>query len=80
MIPIPGRGTGAGIARSRSQDVKQKTTLLVRTGMTLDFYIGDIDIRRFGSQGQQRTAALSLKAAEIELVKNWCAIIRSCSG
>ena len=28
-----------------------------------------MDIRRFGSQGQQRTAALSLKLAEIELVK-----------
>ena len=33
------------------------------------FLIGDIDIRKFGSQGQQRTAALSLKLAEIELVK-----------
>ena len=30
---------------------------------------GDIDIRRYGSQGQQRTCALSLKLAEIELVK-----------
>ena len=29
----------------------------------------NLDIRRFGSQGQQRTAALSLKLAEIELVK-----------
>ena len=29
----------------------------------------ETDIRRFGSQGQQRTAALSLKLAEIELVK-----------
>ena len=28
-----------------------------------------MDVRRFGSQGQQRTAALSLKLAEIELVK-----------
>ena len=28
-----------------------------------------IDVRRFGSQGQQRTAALSLKLSEIELVK-----------
>ena len=28
-----------------------------------------IDIRKFGSQGQQRTAALSLKLSEIELVK-----------
>lgn len=30
---------------------------------------GNIDIRKYGSQGQQRTAALSLKLAEIELVK-----------
>ena len=29
----------------------------------------DTDIRKFGSQGQQRTAALSLKLSEIELVK-----------
>jgi DNA replication and repair protein RecF len=28
-----------------------------------------IDIRRFGSQGQQRTASLSLKLSEIEIVK-----------
>lgn len=28
-----------------------------------------MDIRRFGSQGQQRTAALSLKLAEIDLVR-----------
>ena len=35
----------------------------------LSFYVNGIDIRRFGSQGQQRTAALSLKLAEIELVK-----------
>ena len=35
----------------------------------ISFVIGDIDIRKFGSQGQQRTAALSLKLSEIELVK-----------
>ena len=28
-----------------------------------------MDIRHFGSQGQQRTAALSLKLAEIRLIK-----------
>lgn len=32
--------------------------------------INGIDARRFGSQGQQRTVALSLKIAEIKLVKN----------
>ena len=35
----------------------------------ISFLIGDIDIRKYGSQGQQRTAALSLKLSEIELVK-----------
>ena len=35
----------------------------------ISFIINEIDIRKFGSQGQQRTAALSLKLAEIELVK-----------
>ena len=35
----------------------------------LSFINNDIDIRKYGSQGQQRTCALSLKLAEIELVK-----------
>jgi DNA replication and repair protein RecF len=34
------------------------------------FLLKDIDIRKYGSQGQQRTAALSLKLAEIDLVKS----------
>ena len=36
----------------------------------LSFINNDVDIRKYGSQGQQRTCALSLKLAEIELVKN----------
>ncbi|MCR4588008.1 MAG: DNA replication/repair protein RecF [Lachnospiraceae bacterium] len=35
----------------------------------ISFIVNGIDIRKFGSQGQQRTAALSLKLSEIELVK-----------
>ncbi|MBQ6292747.1 MAG: DNA replication/repair protein RecF [Lachnospiraceae bacterium] len=35
----------------------------------MECMINGVDVRRFGSQGQQRTAALSLKMAEIELVK-----------
>lgn len=34
------------------------------------FKIKDIDIRKFGSQGQQRSCALSLKLSEITLVEN----------
>ena len=57
------------IRRSRQQDMRQKTTLTGPHRDDLSFIINGIDIRRFGSQGQQRTAALSLKLAEIELVE-----------
>ncbi|MDE7210968.1 MAG: DNA replication and repair protein RecF, partial [Lachnospiraceae bacterium] len=35
----------------------------------ISFLLREEDIRKFGSQWQQRTSALSLKLAEIELVK-----------
>lgn len=57
------------LRKSRQQDIKQKTTLTGPHRDDIGFFIDDIDIRKFGSQGQQRTAALSLKLAEIELVK-----------
>ena len=57
------------VKKSREADRKQKTTLVGPHRDDLSFYVNGIDIRRFGSQGQQRTAALSLKLAEIELVK-----------
>jgi len=31
--------------------------------------VNDIDVRAFGSQGQQRTSALSMKLAELEIIK-----------
>ena len=36
----------------------------------IEVLLNDIDVRNFGSQGQQRTAALSLKLAEIEIIRN----------
>ena len=36
----------------------------------LGFNINDVDTKKYGSQGQQRTAALSLNLAEIKLVEN----------
>lgn len=51
---------------------KDLTLKMSNTGPHRDdmsFLANDIDIRRFGSQGQQRTAALSCKLAEIQLVK-----------
>lgn len=57
------------LKKSRAQDIKQRTTLTGPHRDDISFYVNDVDIRRFGSQGQQRTAALALKLAEIQLVK-----------
>lgn len=57
------------LKKSRPQDLKQKMTLTGPHKDDIIFYVNKIDIRKFGSQGQQRTAALSLKLAEIEIVK-----------
>lgn len=57
------------LAARRDQDIRMKMS---GTGPHRDdflFMVHGVDIRRFGSQGQQRTAALSLKLAEIELVR-----------
>lgn len=57
------------LERNRFQESRQKMTLTGPHRDDLNFLINGTDIRKFGSQGQQRTAALSLKLAEIELVK-----------
>ena len=57
------------IARNRERDLKFKLTTLGPHRDDLCVMVNGIDIRKFGSQGQQRTAALSLKLSEIYLVK-----------
>ncbi len=58
------------LLRSRPSDIRQKTTSVGPHRDDIRFMINDIDIRKYGSQGQQRTVALSLKLSEIELVKH----------
>lgn len=36
----------------------------------LDIFLNGVEVKNFGSQGQQRTVALSLKLAELEIIKN----------
>lgn len=60
---------GMKIAMNRERDLFQKVTTIGPHRDDVEFAIADIDIRKYGSQGQQRTAALSLKLAEIEIVK-----------
>lgn len=57
------------LERTASRDLRLCQTSVGPHRDDLLFSIRDVDIRRFGSQGQQRTSALSLKLSEIELVK-----------
>lgn len=54
---------------ARFKDIKNKTTSCGPHRDDISFMINGVDIRKYGSQGQQRTAALALKLAEIEIVK-----------
>lgn len=54
---------------SKEKDIKLKMTSIGPHRDDFSFISNGIDLRTFGSQGQQRTAALSLKLSEIELVK-----------
>lgn len=57
------------LQKNREKDLRIKSTSVGPHRDDIAFLVGDIDIRKYGSQGQQRTAALSLKLSEIELVK-----------
>ena len=54
---------------AEERDIFQGTTTVGPHRDDIAFLNRDEDIRKFGSQGQKRTAALSLKMAEIELVE-----------
>ena len=57
------------LKNNREKEIKYQTTTIGPQRDDIKFMIEDVDIRRFGSQGQQRTAALSLKLAELESIK-----------
>lgn len=59
----------AELEAKRDMDLRYQTTQLGPHRDDISFLIDGMDVKRFGSQGQQRTVALSLKLAEIELVK-----------
>ena len=58
------------LTKYRDRDIRMKSTTSGPHRDDICFTTDKgLDIRKFGSQGQQRTAALSLKLSEIELVK-----------
>jgi DNA replication and repair protein RecF len=57
------------LKQNQERDMKTKMTSVGPHRDDFGFVINQVDIRKYGSQGQQRTAALSLKLSEIELMK-----------
>ncbi len=57
------------LKEKRQIDLKNSITMTGPQRDDFGVFINGSDVRVYGSQGQQRTAALSLKLAEIEMVK-----------
>ena len=53
----------------KQREIERGVTLIGPHRDDLQFFVNDYDVQVYGSQGQQRTTALSLKLAEIELIK-----------
>ncbi len=58
------------ILKSRKKDIMLGSTTVGVHKDDISFFINKRDVRIYGSQGQQRTASLSTKLAEIYLVKS----------
>lgn len=57
------------LSQAADQEIRRGTTLYGPHRDDLAFFINGKDVQTFGSQGQQRTTALSLKLAEIEFIQ-----------
>lgn len=53
----------------KEKEIERGTTLAGPHRDDLIFYVNNRDVQTFGSQGQQRTTALSVKLAEIDLIR-----------
>ena len=58
------------LAKNLEKDFKLGYTTVGVHRDEIDIYLNDVEVKNFGSQGQQRTTALSLKLAELEFIKN----------
>lgn len=62
-------GLAAALERARSEELGRGMTLLGPHRDELGFRINQVDLRAFGSRGQNRTAVLALKLAEVEWLR-----------
>jgi DNA replication and repair protein RecF len=59
----------AALYEARPEELRRGVSTIGPHRDEISFLINDYDARTYGSQGQQRTAALSLKLAEIDLMR-----------
>lgn len=62
------------IQERRAEEVARKQSCVGPHRDDVQFLIDDIDAIKFASQGQQRTLVLSLKLAELDLIKERCGL------
>lgn len=58
------------LSRNLEKDLKFGYTSIGVHRDEIDIYLNGVEVKNYGSQGQQRTTALSLKLAELEFIKN----------
>jgi len=71
------KNTAPGSAREFIAELRKKRDIDIRIGVTsvgphrddIAVFINDMDMRYYGSQGQQRTAALSLKLSQLKVME-----------
>ena len=58
------------LEKNKDREKRQRMSLIGPHRDDISFMLNGVDLRHFGSQGQQRTAALSLKLSEIRLIES----------
>ncbi len=53
----------------KDEEIRREQCLIGAHRDDVDFYINDIDSKKYASQGQQRTIVLSLKLAELQIIR-----------
>ncbi len=57
------------LEKSHDTDLRMRTTTKGPHKDDMQFFVNDVNARSYGSQGQQRTCALSLKLAELDFIR-----------
>jgi Recombinational DNA repair ATPase (RecF pathway) len=58
------------LKKSRNNDIERGNTSTGPHRDDFNVYINGVDVRNFGSQGQQRTSVLTMKFASVEIIKD----------